>query len=123
MFQQICEGVAYAHTKGVIHRDLKPDNIFLRTRKGPVVVGDFGICYLEQDGKRITLTDEAVGPRNFIAPELEDGRLELISTKCDVYSLGKILYWLLSGGKIFSREKHREPQFDLKSQNNDTLLG
>jgi len=58
-----------------------------------------------------------------MAPELEDGKLNLISDKSDVYSFGKILYWLLSGGKIFSREKHREPQFDLKGKNDDTLLG
>jgi len=46
IFQQICEGVAHAHTNHIIHRDLRPDNIFLCTREGPAVVGDFGICYL-----------------------------------------------------------------------------
>lgn len=114
IFQQICEGVAYAHGQGVIHRDLKPDNIFLRTPAGPAVVGDFGICYLEENGTRITLTEEAVGARLFMAPELEDGRVSDVSEKSDIYSLGKLLYWLLSGGKIFSREKHREQKWDLK---------
>jgi serine/threonine protein kinase len=116
IFQQICEGVAHAHAHepAIIHRDLKPDNIFLRTSEGPAVVGDFGICYLEEDGTRITLTEEAVGPRLFMATELEDGRVDDVSKKSDVYSLGKILYWLLSGGKIFSREKHRDPEWDLK---------
>ena len=114
LFQQICEGVAYAHSKGVIHRDIKPDNIFLRSENGLAVIGDFGICCLEQDGTRITLTDEAVGSFNYMAPELEDGRIADISTKSDIYSLGKLLYWLLSGGNIFSREKHREQKWDLK---------
>jgi len=123
IFQQICRGVAYAHAQNIIHRDLKPDNIFLRATGGPAVVGDFGICYLLEDGTRLTLTEEAVGPRIFMAPELEDGRLEAISDKSDTYALGKILYWLLSGGKIFSREKHRDPQWDLKGKNPDTLLG
>jgi len=124
IFQQICNGVVYAHNHSIIHRDLKPDNIFLRTKNGPGVVGDFGICYFDEtDGTRITLTDEAVGPRNFIAPELEDGRLDKISPRSDTYSLGKILYWLLSGGKIFGREKHREPEWDLKGKNSDSLLG
>lgn len=122
MFQQICEGVAYAHSQDVIHRDLKPENIFLRTTRGPVVVGDFGICFVEEGGSRVTLTDEAVGPTQFIAPELEDGRADAVSDKSDTYSLGKVLYWMLSG-RIFSREKHRLPQWDLKEQNENSLLG
>ena len=123
VFQQICEGVLYAHRQNIIHRDLKPDNIFLRTKDGPAVVGDFGICYFTETEDRLTLTEEAVGPRFFMAPELEDGRLKDISPKSDVYSLGKILYWLFSGGKIFSREKHRDINFDLKGYNLDTVLG
>jgi serine/threonine protein kinase len=123
IFQQVCEGVAHAHSHKVIHRDIKPANIFLRGKAGPAVVGDFGICFIEEDGTRFTVTDEAVGPRNFIAPELEDGRLEAISDKSDVYSLGKLLYWLLSGGRMFSREKYRDPEWDLKERNEDTLLG
>lgn len=114
IFQQICEGVVFAHSKGVTHRDLKPDNIFLRSKDGPAVVGDFGICHLEEDGTRITITEEAVGPVYYMAPELEDGRVDQVTTKSDIYSLGKVLYWLLSGGKIFSREKHREENWDLK---------
>ncbi len=113
IFQQICAGVANAHSKDIIHRDLKPDNIFLRSKDGPAVVGDFGICYLEEDGTRITITEEAVGPVHYMAPELEDGRVADISPKSDVYSLGKLLYWLLMG-RIFSREKHREREWDLR---------
>ncbi len=122
LFQQICAGVAYAHAQKIIHRDLKPENIFLRTETGPAVVGDFGICFID-DGDRVTLVDEAVGPRLFIAPELEDGRVSSVSARSDTYSLGKILYWLLSGGKVFSREKHRDRSFDLKKENADTILG
>jgi serine/threonine protein kinase len=115
LFGQICEGVncAHHHTPPIIHRDLKPDNIYLRTPEGPAVVGDFGICYLSDDGTRITLTEEAVGPRLFIAPELEDGRIKEVSPKSDVYSLGKLLYWMFRG-QVFSREKHRDPKWDLK---------
>lgn len=122
IFLQICHGVEYAHKNNIIHRDLKPDNIFLRTEEGPAVVGDFGICYLDDDRERITLTEEAVGPRLYIAPELEDGRLDEISSRCDIYSLGKILYWLLSKGKIFSREKYREPEWDLKGKNQESIF-
>src|SRR6185369_16869000 len=82
VFQQICQGVSYAHSHGVIHRDLKPDNIFLRSSDGPAIVGDFGICYLEAT-TRLTSTDRAIGPRLFMAPELEDGRDDAISNKAD----------------------------------------
>lgn len=54
LFEQICSGVAYAHNQNIIHRDIKPANIFLRTTTGPAVVGDFGICFLEEDGTRLT---------------------------------------------------------------------
>lgn len=115
VFIQICEGVAAAHQhekEVIVHRDLKPANILLREPDGFPVVADFGICYVE-NGERHTLVDEAAGPRLYIAPELEDGRLEEVPPASDVYSLGKLLYWLISGGKIFSREKHRDPQFNL----------
>jgi serine/threonine protein kinase len=114
---QVCQGILHAHNNKIIHRDIKPENILLRTDKGPAVVGDFGICYLEEDGTRITLTEEAVGPRLFMAPELEDGRAERVSVLSDTYSLGKLLYWLLSDGKVFSREKHRDQKYDLKGHN------
>jgi len=117
IFIQACQGILYAHNNNIVHRDIKPENIFLRTKEGPVVVGDFGICYVEEDGTRVTITEEAVGPRYFMAPELEDGRIEHVSSLSDTYSLGKLLYWLLSGGKAFSREKHRDQNYDLKGHN------
>ncbi len=123
LFAQICDGVSFAHAYGIIHRDIKPSNIYLRDEDGPPVIGDFGICYIEDNGERLTLTEEAVGPRIFMAPELEGGRAENITKKCDSYSLGKVLYWLLSGGKMLPREKHREIEYDLKGHNDDSLLG
>jgi serine/threonine protein kinase len=121
LFHEICEGVIYAHRQGIIHRDIKPDNIFLRGMEGPPVIGDFGICYVE-DGERFTLTEENVGPRGFIAPELEDGRAGAVTTKSDVYSLGKLLYWLLTG-KTVPREGFRERDRDLKGYEVDSVLG
>ena len=111
LFYWICEGVAEAHRNGVIHRDLKPENIFIDEDLIPVV-GDFGISFIDDSGNRFTLSGEAVGPINYIAPELEDGRIEDITPASDIYSLGKILYWLISG-KIFSREKHRQDGYDI----------
>jgi serine/threonine protein kinase len=114
MFSEICRAVGYAHMNKpmIIHRDLKPDNIFLRSDMKTPVVGDFGICFIDEDGERATLVDEAVGSRRFTAPELEDGRADEIGPASDVYSLGKMLYWMLAG-RVFEREKHRETRFDL----------
>ena len=113
LFLGICAGVAFAHRpqSNIVHRDLKPDNIFIRADGSPAI-GDFGVCFITEEGERVTLVDEAVGPRNYIAPELEDGRVEDVPLHSDVYSLGKVLYWILTE-REFAREKHREAQFDL----------
>lgn len=111
MFEQICDAVAYAHSQNIVHRDLKPENIFVRDDMTPVV-GDFGISHVEGGGERFTLTEEAVGPFRYMAPELEDGRTDNVKPCADVYSLGKLLYWMLSG-RTFAREKHREENFNL----------
>jgi serine/threonine protein kinase len=121
LFLELCEGVNYAHNHSVIHRDIKPKNIFLRKPENTPVLGDFGICFIEDDGTRLTLTDEAVGAFKFMAPEMENGRNQ-VTTKADVYSLGKVLYWLLSGGEIFNRELHREKEWDLKGSKFDNVF-
>ena len=111
-FSSICDAVEAAHKQKIVHRDIKPDNIFIRG-DGSLALGDFGLCYIDGGEDRATGTIEAVGSRLFIAPEAEDGRQDTVEPSADIYSLGKVLYWLLSGGNLFSREKHRDPAFDL----------
>lgn len=113
MFIGICEGLHYAHSHEpqILHRDLKPQNIFVDDSGNPRI-GDFGLCYID-DGEAVTLLDEAVGSKNFIAPELEDGRTDKVGTWSDIYSLGKILYWLVSDRVVFAREKQSEPEYNL----------
>lgn len=111
MFSSVCRGVAHAHDKNVTHRDLKPENIFLREDLTPVV-GDFGLCFITESGERVTLVDEQVGSRFYMAPELAHGLAEEVTPAADVYSLGKILYWMIAS-KIFDREVYRTPRFDL----------
>jgi serine/threonine protein kinase len=93
---------------------MKPSNIFIR-RDGSAVVGDFGLCIdLKELRERATDTSEAVGARFYIAPELEDGRVDEPEASSDVYSLGKVLYFILSG-KDLLREEYAEPRNDLRN--------
>jgi len=105
----VLDALVAAHRLGVYHRDVKPANILIR-KDGAPVVGDFGICHIE-GGEPRTLSDRAMGSRHFTAPEMEAGRHYLgePSDRTDVYSFGKVLYWMLSGGRIFDREDHRGP--------------
>src|SRR5579871_3843161 len=112
LFIKICDAIAAVHSKGYVHRDIKPSNILLRGLGGDPVVADFGICYVA-GGERRTLGAEIVGTRNYTAPEFEDGRAENPTPAADVYSLGKLLYWMLNPRPMFSREKQRDEQFDL----------
>jgi hypothetical protein len=113
IFRQVCDAVAAAHTVGILHRDLKPSNIFIR-KDGSVVVGDFGLCIDLNDTKeRATMTSEAIGARMYIAPEVEMGRVEEPDASSDVYSLGKVLYFILSA-RTLMREDYSEPEYDLR---------
>ncbi|NWF93939.1 MAG: serine/threonine protein kinase [Syntrophaceae bacterium] len=119
LFIQLCNIVSYAHKKGVIHRDLKPDNIVLNRDRSPVII-DFGLCYLQEEDQRITATMEQVGSRFYIAPELEQGHLEKVTYRVDSYALGKILYFLLAGRNI-AREAFRGDNDLTKVCNNEQL--
>jgi serine/threonine protein kinase len=104
----IVDALVEAHKQKVFHRDIKPANLFLREDGSPVI-GDFGICFAE-DGLSLTVSSEGVGSRNFIAPEMETGRHGLgdPSDRTDVYSVGKVIYYMLAGGRVFAREDHRK---------------
>lgn len=119
LFAEICDGVGAAHKRpegAIVHRDIKPENVLLRDEFGSPVICDFGIAYIENhERERLTLVDEAVGARLFIAPELSDGRSEDVKPWSDVYSLGKLLYWMVAGGRVFDREQHRTPRWNLAS--------
>lgn len=107
ILEPICAALAAVHAQGIVHRDIKPANILMRADGAPVIA-DFGICHVDSN-ESVTLHEGAMGARNYIAPEMESGRHHLggPSEKTDVYALGKVLYWMLSGGSIFAREDHR----------------
>jgi hypothetical protein len=105
----ILDALVVFHQDGKFHRDVKPGNILFRRDHTPVI-GDYGL-FSTMEGEGVTLVGEAVGPRYFIAPEMEAGGRHLgePSDCTDVYSLGKVLYWMLSGGRRIDREEHRAP--------------
>lgn len=83
----------------IYHRDLKPDNI-LYEQDGDryyTVLTDFGICYVCDSEERLTPQEISIGPRLFMAPEYEVGKVENVTCKGDVFSLGKLIWWLLWG--------------------------
>ena len=103
IFRDIVEGVAAAHSRGITHRDIKPNNIVVGD-DGRACVIDFGICQIIDDDLVLTTTDEAFGNAAFAAPECFLGSDQPISAKSDVYSLGKLLLWLTTNGKHMHRE-------------------
>jgi len=108
--------MSHVHAKGLCHRDLKPEHVIVGEDVSISVI-DFGLVYFH-NGERVTMVDEAVGSYFYVAPELEDGK-GIASAASDVYALGKLVYFALSGGRIFNREKHRDETYDLVRIRND----
>ena len=106
---QISEAVQAAHSKGIVHRDLKPSNILLDESERPRVA-DFSLALrLDTSGQdrrdpTVTITGQIVGTPNYMSPEQASARAELIGVRSDVYSLGAILYALLTGRPPFQAE-------------------
>jgi tetratricopeptide (TPR) repeat protein/tRNA A-37 threonylcarbamoyl transferase component Bud32 len=117
-FIDVCEAIDYAHSRGVLHRDLKPGNIMLG-KYGETLVVDWGLAKsLDRpdlattmgesklrpstaSGSAATLMGSAVGTPQFMSPEQAGGRLDLLGPTSDVYSLGATLYCLLTGKTAF----------------------
>lgn len=99
--RQICSALQCAHNHGVIHRDLKPGNLFL-TRSGEVKLGDFGIAR-DLHSSDLTDTGLTVGTHAYMAPEQITGDSS-ISGKADLYALGCCLFEMLTGRKVFDGE-------------------
>lgn len=100
LFVAICEAIEHAHQKGVIHRDIKPENILV-TKEGQPKVVDFGIARTTDGDWETTQVDVDVhrirGTLAYMSPEQASGPVGDIDTRSDVYSLGVVLYELLSG--------------------------
>jgi serine/threonine-protein kinase len=93
---EVADALAYAHMRGVVHRDIKPDNILLDRESGRALVTDFGIARAAEAGSRLTVTGIAVGTPAYMSPEQALGDHE-IDGRSDIYSLGVVGYQMLTG--------------------------
>src|SRR5439155_25435901 len=114
-FVDVCQAIAYAHSRGVLHRDLKPGNVLLGKYGGTLVV-DWGLAKLlgqsdieatetalvSSGDSALTQAGRALGTPAFMSPEQAAGRLEDLGPRSDVYSLGATLYCLLTGRAPFA---------------------
>jgi serine/threonine-protein kinase len=98
---EVADALHYAHAKGVVHRDIKPDNILIERESGRTLVTDFGIARAAEGGSRLTVTGIAMGTPAYMSPEQALGEQEF-DGRSDIYSLGIVGYQMITGATPFS---------------------
>ncbi|MGC4092478.1 MAG: serine/threonine-protein kinase [Polyangiaceae bacterium] len=95
----VCTALTLAHDNGIVHRDMKPENVFLLGGLGGVKVLDFGISKISEQGENLTKTGMVMGTPDYMAPEQARG--DRVDARADIYAVGAILYRALTGRKPF----------------------
>lgn len=115
--QVVAEAIHHAHQQGVLHRDLKPSNVLLTAADQPKIT-DFGLAKVLASDTELTLSGQVLGTPNYLPPEQASGKHGHVGPWSDVYGLGAILYYLLTGRPPFQAQElpevldqvlHREP--------------
>ncbi len=95
LLTEVGDALAYAHARGVVHRDVKPDNILIDSATGRALLSDFGIAHASADGQPSVPRGPVLGTAAFMSPEQARG--DPVDVRSDVYSLGVVAYYALSG--------------------------
>jgi serine/threonine protein kinase len=126
LFTKVCDAVHHGHQKGVIHRDLKPDNILVDTNGEPKII-DFGVARATDADLTVTTMQttmgQLIGTLQYMSPEQCDADPDRIDTRSDVYALGVILFQLLSGKLPYDlrRQAIHEAVRVIKEQRPDSM--
>ena len=99
IIKEACKGLGEAHKHGIVHRDIKPDNIML-TRKGQVKIADFGLARASSGDAELTKVGQILGTPAYMSPEQCQGKPT--DSRCDIYSLGATFYAMVTGKRPFT---------------------
>jgi serine/threonine protein kinase len=103
VLREVADGLSYAHAQGVVHRDIKPDNILIEAATGRALVTDFGIARAAEGDLRLTATGVAVGTPAYMSPEQAMGEKD-VDGRADIYALGVVGWQMLAGELPFKSE-------------------